>query len=129
MAQNIEMRVRLPNWILLISALVCFSEIANAPRNSDPGPWLAAVLGILLLRRGILTVLQPIPVVISGCLLAALALAGDHALLNINQPKWIGITLALFTCYGLWERLERIWKPKAKGPLPGADELRHPDRP
>jgi hypothetical protein len=102
--------VRLPNSLLIVGAIICFAEIVRAPRNSDPGPWAAAVLGVLLLRRAIITKTQPWVVIVSGLLLAALMLAGDHGLLNINNPGWIVLMLTAFACYGFWERIEKLWK-------------------
>ena len=104
------MRVRLQTFLLGSGAIACFGEAALAPRGSDPGPWAAGVLGILLLRRAIITARQPSVVVVCGCLLTAIVVAGDHGLLNINQPAWIVITLIGFACFGFWERIERLWK-------------------
>jgi hypothetical protein len=104
------MRFRLPNSLLSVAAVVTFVAVPYAPKDSDPGPWLTAVWGILLLRRAIITVPQPVVVILSGCFLTALTLAGDHGLININRPMWIGTMLVGFISYGLWERIEKLWK-------------------
>jgi hypothetical protein len=109
-------RYRLPNWILLVGAFICVGEIRNAPRDSDPGPWLTAAFGLLLIRRGILATRQPSAVIISGCLITVLTVAGNHGFLNINRPVWTVILLLLFACYAFWERFVKIWKPKADEP-------------
>jgi transposase len=33
----------------------------------------------------------------------------DHSLVNINNPIWIALTVIAFVCYGLWERIEKLW--------------------
>jgi hypothetical protein len=104
------MNVRLSNSILIVGTIMCFAELAYAPKDSDPGPWLTVVLGILLLRRAIITIPQPAVVILSGCFLAVVVVAGNHGLLNINKPVWIGLLLVAFTCYGFWERIEKLWK-------------------
>lgn len=102
--------VRLQNFLLGAAAAICFAEAALGPRGGDPGPWAVVVLGLLLLRRAIITVPQPVIVILSGLLLTGIALAGDHGLLNVNNPGWIAITLIGFACYGFWERIQRLWK-------------------
>lgn len=96
--------------ILGVGTVACFADAVYGPRGGDPGPWLTAVLGILLLRRAIITVSQPAIVILSAVFLTTLVVAGNHGLLNINKPVWIGFTLVAFTCYGFWERIEKVWK-------------------
>ena len=102
--------IRLHSWVLDIATLICFAEVAYAPKDSDPGPWVAAVLGLLLLRRAIIATPQPTVVSLSGCVLTAFAVAGNHGLLNINKPLWIGFMLVGFEVFGFWERIEKLWR-------------------
>jgi hypothetical protein len=94
--------------VLAIGTLICFAEIFLAPRCSDPGPWAAAILAIVLLRRTIITTQQPAIAILAGCILTVLLLAGDHGLLNVNRPAWLGFVVAAGVCYAFWERLERL---------------------
>ena len=104
--------VKIPphSWILGVGTLICFTEVAYAPKDSDPGPWVTAVLGILLLRRAIIVTPQPEVVVLSGCFLTALMVAGNHGFLNINKPAWIGLMFVGFAVFGFWERIKKLWK-------------------
>lgn len=104
------MRIRAQNLVLGFGALLCFLEIVLAPRGSDPGPTLAAVMGILLVRRAIIVNPQPVVVIVAGCVLAGLTIVGDHGLVNINKPIWIALMLIAAVCYALWERIEKLWK-------------------
>jgi hypothetical protein len=45
--------------------------------------------------------------IVSGCALAALAIAGDRGIVNINRIEWIALTVIAFVCYGLWEHIEK----------------------
>src|SRR5713226_5181167 len=56
-------KIRLHSWVLGIGTLICFAEVVYAPQESDPGPWLTAVLGLLLLRRAIIATPQPTVVI------------------------------------------------------------------
>jgi len=103
------MKVHLSNAILIAGAGICFADIVYAPRDNDPGPWLTAVLGILLLRRAIVAVPQPAVVILSGCVLTTLVVLGNQGLLNINKPIWIGLILVAFTAFGFWERIHKLW--------------------
>jgi hypothetical protein len=103
-------KIRPHSWILGVGTLICFAEVAYAPKDSDPGPWVTAVLGLLLLRRAIIATPQPAVVIFSGCFLTALMVAGNHGLLNINKPAWIGLMLVGFAGFGFWERIEKLWK-------------------
>jgi hypothetical protein len=102
--------IRLHSWVLGIATLICFAEVAYAPKESDPGPWVAAALGLLLLRRTIIATPQPTVVILSGCFLTAFVVAGNHGLLNINKPVGIGLILLGFAGFGFWEKIEKLWK-------------------
>jgi hypothetical protein len=104
------MKRHLSNWLLALAAMACFAETIYAQEHHDPGPLLTAALGILLLPRALATTTPPAIVVLSGFVLTAVVVAGDHGLLDINQPAWIVITLIAFACFGFWERIERLWK-------------------
>jgi hypothetical protein len=104
------LKIRPHSWVLGIGTLICFAEVVHGPTGSDPGPWVTAVLGILLLRRAIIATPQPTVVVLSGCFLTLLVVAANHGLLNINKPLWIGFMLAGFAGFGFWERIEKLWK-------------------
>jgi|ERR1700683_1782959 len=103
-------RIYVPNTLLTIGALLCFADLVYAPRNSDPGPLVTAVLGILLLRRAITSARQPVAVILSGCILVTLMLTGNHGLLDGNKLAWIVVMLVAFACFGFWERIEKLWK-------------------
>ncbi|HEY6128261.1 MAG TPA: hypothetical protein VIW23_08780 [Candidatus Acidoferrum sp.] len=103
------MKLRFQTSILTAGAIICFAEVIVAPKSSDPGPWAAAALGIVLLRRGITTGRQPAVVILSGCILTVLLLAGDHGFLNINNPAWLALIIVAGFCYAFWERVERLW--------------------
>lgn len=104
------MPVPLQTLALLIAAAFCFREIAVAPKGAEPGPWLVAVFGILLLRRALIQVKQPVAVIVSGCLLTAFLVVSDRGLLNANTASWIAIMLVGMACFGFWERIEKLWK-------------------
>ena len=95
--------------MLVIGAFACFAEAIYAPTHHDPGALLTAVLGILMLPRALL-LSTPLPVAFSGCFLAAIAVAGDHGLVDINKPLWIALFMVGFGCFGFWERIEKLWK-------------------
>jgi hypothetical protein len=105
-----EMKIRAQNVVLGFAALLCFLETVLAPKESDPGPMLAAVMGILLVRRAIIVTPQPAVVIFAGCVLTGIVVAGDHSLVNINKPIWIALTVLAFVCYGLWESIEKLWR-------------------
>jgi hypothetical protein len=48
-------------------------------------------------------------VIVAGCAMAGLAVLGNHSLVNINKPIWIVLVLIAAVCYGLWERIEKLW--------------------
>lgn len=95
--------------MLGLAAVLCFIDAFLASKGSDPGPALTAVMGILLVRRAVIITTQPTVVIAAGCALAALAIAGNHALVNINNWAWIALVLIAGVCYALWERIERLW--------------------
>jgi hypothetical protein len=103
-------KIRLHSWILGIGTLICFADVAYAPTDSDPGRWVSAVFGLLMLRRAIIATPQPPVVVLSGCFLTAFVVAGNHGLLNINKPAGIGLILLGFAGFGFWEKIEKLWK-------------------
>jgi hypothetical protein len=104
------MRFRFQTTLLSAAALISFGETFVAPRDSDPGPWAAAILGIVLLRRAIIVAPQPSLVILSGCILTAILVSGDHGLLNVNKPAWVGLILVAGIVYAFWERIEKLWK-------------------
>jgi hypothetical protein len=104
------LKIRPHSWVLGIGTLICFAEVFYAPTDSDPGPWVAAVLGILLLRRAIIATPQPTVVILSGCFLTAFVVLANHGLLNISKPVGIGLMLVGFVGFGFWERIEKLWK-------------------
>lgn len=53
---------------------------------------------------------QPVVVIVAGCVLAGLTIAGDRGLVNINKPVWIALMLIAAICYALWERIEKLWR-------------------
>lgn len=104
------MNLRTQNFVLGFAALVCFLDAFLAPKGGDPGPALTAVMGILLIRRAIIVTPQSAVVIFAGCALATLMVLGNHGSVNLNLPIWIGLILILFVCYGLWERIEKLWR-------------------
>jgi hypothetical protein len=104
-----EMKIRAQSVVLGLAAVLCFVDAFVAPKESDPGPALTAVMGILLVRRAIIVTPQSAVVIFAGCVLAGLAVAGDHGFVNINKPIWIALMLIAGVCYALWERIEKLW--------------------
>ena len=49
--------------------------------------------GYVLLRRAVITTQQPAVAILAGCILMVLLLAGDHGLLNVNRPAWLGLVV------------------------------------
>ena len=98
------------NFVLGFAALLCFVDSFLAPKGGDPGPPLTAVMGILLVRRAVIITPQSAVVIFAGCLLTGLTVVGNHSFVNINRPIWLGLTLILFVCFGLWERIANLWK-------------------
>ena len=103
------MKLRAQNYVLGSAALLCFLDSFLAPKNSDPGPILTAVMGILLVRRAVIVTPQSPVVIVAGGVLAGLAIVGNHNVVNINAPIWIGLVLIAGVGYGLWERIEKLW--------------------
>ena len=48
------MQLRAQNYVLGFAAALCFLDTFLAPIESDPGPPLTAVMGILLVRRAVI---------------------------------------------------------------------------
>ena len=48
------MQLRAQNYVLGFAAALCFFDGFLAPKDSDPGPALTAVMGILLVRRAVI---------------------------------------------------------------------------
>ena len=109
MAFHANMELRAQNVVLGLAALVCFID-ALVVRGDDPGPAVTAVLGILLVRRALVISPQSPIVIIAGCALTALILAGNHRLVNINKPVWIALVLVGFVFFGWWERIVKLYK-------------------
>ena len=103
------MKIRAQNVVLGLASVLCFVDAFIVPKDSDPGPALTAVMGILLVRRAVIITPQPTVVIVAGCVLAGLAVTGNHALVNINNWVWIALMLIAGVCYGLWERIEKLW--------------------
>jgi hypothetical protein len=103
------MKLRGQNFVLGFAALVCFVDAFLAPKGAEAGPGLTAVMGILLVRRAIIVTPQSAVVIVAGCVLAGLIVMANHGLVNVNRPVWIGLTVIAFVCYGLWERIEKLW--------------------
>jgi hypothetical protein len=71
------MKIRFQTAVLSAAALISFRDAFVAPKSSDPGRWVVAILGIVLLRRATIAVPQPSAVILSGCILTAIAVAGN----------------------------------------------------
>jgi len=115
----------LPRAPLIFAAVICFAELANVPWHGplidvfeppgmDPGPWVTAVWGLLLVRRGLAVKDPPALVVVSGCFVATLMVVENHSLLKQNNFIFIPLVLLAMACFGFWERIEKLWTPKAK---------------
>jgi hypothetical protein len=104
-----KMKLRAQNCVLGFAALLCFIDGFLAPKGSDPGPLLTAVMGILLVRRAVIITPQSLIVIVAGCAITIEALAGNHGLVNISKPVWIVLILVFFACFGWCERLEKLW--------------------
>jgi hypothetical protein len=103
------MHLRAQNFVLGLAALVCFID-AFVAKGDDPGSAITAVLGILSVRRALVISPQSPLVIIAGCVLTALVLAGNHSVVNINKPLWIVLALVGFAFFGWWERIVRLWR-------------------
>ncbi len=100
------------NSLLTIAAVVCFADVGWAPKDSDPGPWVTAGLGLVLMRRAIIITPQPPMVIFSGCFLAVAAVASNHAFLNSHNPAWLVSFVVAGVFYAFWERIEKLWLSK-----------------
>lgn len=108
------MKIHLPNSLLILSAIICFADTAYAPKSSDPGPLVTAVLGILLLRRA-LYASPPVMVIVSGYFLTALMVVGNQGLLDSHKVAGVALMLVGFACFILLERkrvekIKKLWR-------------------
>lgn len=103
------MQIRAQNFVLGLAAVICFVD-AFVAKGEDPGPAPTAVLGILLVRRALVISPQPPIVIVAGCILTALVLAGNHSVVNINKPVWIVLVLVGFVFFGWWERIVKVYR-------------------
>lgn len=104
------MIVRTQTFALGLAATLCFVDSFCAPKGNDPGPALTAVMGILLVRRAAIVKEQSPVVIFAGIALAGVAIAGNHAFVNVNKPIWIALVLIAGVAFALWERIEAIWR-------------------
>ncbi len=79
------MKLRGQNFVLGFAALVCFVDALVASRESDPGPALTAVMGILLVRRAVIITPQPTVVIVAGCVLARIRCDGESCTCEHKQ--------------------------------------------
>jgi hypothetical protein len=63
-----------------------------------------------MVRRALVISPQSPLVIIAGCVLTALVLAGNHSVMNINRPLWIVLALVGFAFFGWWERIVKLWR-------------------
>jgi hypothetical protein len=104
------MKIPAQCFVLGFAALLCFVDGFLAPKGSDPGPALTAVMGILLVRRAVIVTPQSTVVIVAGCALAGLAVFGNHEVVHLNSTIWIVLILIAGVCYGLWERIEKLFR-------------------
>jgi hypothetical protein len=103
-------KIPLQCFVLGFAALLCFLDAFLAPRGGDPGPLLTAVMGILLVRRAVIVTPQSTVVIVAGCVLAGLAIVGNHEIVHINNMIWIVLILIAGVCYALWERIDKLFR-------------------
>lgn len=108
-------KARVQTVVFGAAFVACFVDVILFRQGGGPGPgpWAAAVLGLLLLRRTIVTTPQPDIAVVSGCLLAAVFIAGDHGLLHLGQPLWLAVIIAAGICFAFAERIEKLWNSRS----------------
>jgi hypothetical protein len=104
------MKFRFQTAVLSAATLISFGDAFVAPKDSDPGRWAAAILGIVLFRRAIIVVPQPSSVILSGCILTAILVAGNHGLLDVNKLVWLAVIVVAGIVYAFWERIEHLWQ-------------------
>jgi hypothetical protein len=108
----------LPRALLFLAAVICFAQLADVPWHGpltnvfeppgmDPDPWTIAIWGLLLVRRALVAKDPPLPVVISGCFVAAVLTTASHSLLKLNNLIFIPLSLVAAACFLLWERIEK----------------------
>jgi hypothetical protein len=102
------MKFHFQTAVLSAAALISFGDAFVAPKYSDPGRWAAAILGIVLFRRAIIVVPQPSPMILSGCILTAILIAGNHGLLDVNKPVWLAVIVVIGIAYAFWEKIEHL---------------------
>jgi len=107
-----HMKLLRMNSLLTLAALVCFSEIVRAPKDSDPGPLLTAAFGLFLIRRAIMAAPQPIVVILCGLYLAAAAVASNHGIVSSRSLTWLLSVAAAFVCFGFWEKIAGLVRRK-----------------
>ncbi len=76
-----------------MASVVLFVDAFLAPKDSDPGRWLAAGLGVLMVVRALIATPQPVRVVASGCFLTFVVVGGNHGLISANRPLWVVPTI------------------------------------
>jgi hypothetical protein len=109
-------KARVQMLLFGLAFVACFVDVILFRQGGGPGPgpWAAAVLGLLLLRRTIVTTPQPTLAVISGCLLTAIFIAGDHGLLHLGQPVWLAVIIAAGISFAFAERIEKLWNSRGQ---------------
>ena len=111
-------RLDLTRALLFFAAVICFAQIAFIPWQGpltnvfeppgmDPDPWTIAIWGLLLVRRALVVEDPPLPVVASGCFVAAVMIVASHSLLKLNNLIFIPLALVAAACFLLWERIEK----------------------
>jgi hypothetical protein len=98
------------NALLFLPAAVCFLQAAQTPWGADPGPVITGVMGLFLVTRAIAAAPMPIPVVVSGYILAAVMVAADRGFLKEHVAFWLLVMLVGFACFGWWGKIEKLWK-------------------
>ncbi len=71
---------------------------------------MTAVMGIVLVRRAVIITPQSAVVIVAGCILAALVVVSNHELVHMSTLVWSVLMLLAAVCFGLWERIEKLWK-------------------
>ncbi len=110
-----QIRLQMPNVLLIPPAIICFLEGAREPLrqiftvSGDPLPLEIAFLGSLLVGRSLWSKRLPVPVVVSGYVLTAVSVGMDRGVIADNFG-WAAVVLAGFACFGWWRKVERIWK-------------------
>lgn len=107
------MRYHPQNGVLVAAAIACFVQALYTPwGNEDPGALITGAVGIYLLTRGVAAAGQPALVVAAGCVLAALVIAGDRRILNVNAPVWVVVVLLAFVGFGWGGKIKNYLKSR-----------------